>query len=285
MITGSNPERPLNRPPGNGRHTGVRWVGYLMATLLISAVMVLLGNWQWDRYQDRRATNARVQASETAEPVPLNSLLSRPDTQGSAGPAPAETLQWTPVTVTGRYDSSREIIARNRTVNGRVGFEVLTPLMLADDTAVIVNRGWVQAPAGDALARPPIPAAPPGQVTVTGKLHFSESGPRPLQRYEGRVEVRRIALSQLASELPYPVYGAYVLMTEQAPATRDALVPIPVPTDNAWQSGAYAVQWWIFAATTIGWYIWAATRAARGPRHRPEEHSDPGAGMRHWEQP
>ena len=145
------------------------------------------------------------------------------------------------------------MLARNRTVNGKVGFEILTPMILADGTAAIISRGWVQAPASDALARPPIPVAAPGQVTVTGTLRFSESGPRAMQRYEGRVEVRRITLSQLAPELPYPVYGAYVVMTEQKPSAEGALAPVPVPTENAWQSGAYAVQWWIFAGAALGW--------------------------------
>lgn len=240
---------------------GVRWASYAATALVMASAMALLGNWQWDRYQDRRANNARLHASSAAEPLPLNDVVPRPGAAGAVGPAPAATKQWTMVTAVGRYDNAREILARNRTVNGRVGFEVLTPLVLADGAAIIVNRGWIEAPVGDALARPAIAPAPPGQVTVVGRLHFSESGPRPLQRPGGRIEVRRISLSQLAPQLPYPTYGGYVLRTEQVPEAADALVPIPVPTENAWQSGAYAIQWWLFAAATMAWYAWAAYRA------------------------
>ena len=57
------------------------------------------------------------------------------------------------MTVTGRYDPQHEILARARTVNGRVGFEIVTPLVLADGTAVLVDRGWVP-PAGAGAATP-----------------------------------------------------------------------------------------------------------------------------------
>lgn len=266
-TTGPVCQRPFGRlgEPvlmGSGRLlVAVRRAGYAATALVMAGAMVLLGNWQWDRYQDRRANNARLQASSVAEPVPLNDVVPRPGTAGAAGPAPAAAKQWTMVTAAGRYDNARQILARNRTVNGRVGFEVLTPLVLSDGTAIIVNRGWIEAPVGDALARPAIAPAPPGQVTVVGRLHFSESGPRPLQRPGGRIEVRRISLSQLAPQLPYPMYGVYVLRAEQVPEAADALLPIPVSTENAWQSGAYAIQWWLFAAATVAWYVWAVYRA------------------------
>lgn len=240
---------------------GVRWASYAMTAIVMASAMVLLGNWQWDRYQDRRLNNGRLHASSVAQPLPLNDVVPRPGTAGTAGPAPAAAKKWSMVTATGRYDNAREILARNRIVNGRVGFEVLTPVLLGDGTAIIVNRGWIEAPVGDALARPAIPPAPPGQVTVAGRLHFSESGPRPLQRPTGRIEVRRINLNQLAPELPYPIYGAYILRTQHVPAADDTLVPIPVSAENAWQSGAYAIQWWLFAAAAIAWYIWAAYRS------------------------
>ena len=155
---------------------------------------------------------------------------------------------------------------RGRTVNRAVGFEVLTPLVLADGTAVLVDRGYVAAPPGDAMARPVIPPAPSGQVTVSGRVRFSESGRRPLQRIEGRIEVRRISVDQLARELPYPVFNVYLLLTEQTPPADPALTAIPIRTDNAWQSGAYAVQWWMFAVLVLGWYAWSVRRAA----HRDE---------------
>src|SRR4051812_37382773 len=105
--------------------------------------MVFLGDWQLHRYHERSAINARIDAAHSTPAVPLTSLLTRPGTPGTAGGAPDVEAAWTKITVTGRYDPTNEIQARARTVNGDVGFEIVTPLMLADGTAVLVDRGWV----------------------------------------------------------------------------------------------------------------------------------------------
>src|SRR5690349_14231255 len=105
--------------------------------------MVMLGNWQLSRYHERSAINARIDASESSRPMPLTSTLPIPTTVGQAGARPAADTAWSRVTVTGRYDSTHEIQARGRTVEGQVGFEIVTPLVLADGTAILVDRGWV----------------------------------------------------------------------------------------------------------------------------------------------
>src|ERR671921_1462337 len=117
----------------------------------------------------------------SAAPVPLTSLLGRPAAPGTAGPAPGEDLAWTKVTVTGRYDPAHEIQARGRTVDGSVGFEIVTPLVLPDGTAVLVDRGWVPPAEGGAIAAPVASPPPTGTVTVVGQIHLSESKPAPLE--------------------------------------------------------------------------------------------------------
>lgn len=65
-----------------------RWFGLLCLTIVAAAVMVLLGRWQWGRYEERNAINARIDASVSAQPVPFSQ----------------ETPEWTRVTLTGQYD-------------------------------------------------------------------------------------------------------------------------------------------------------------------------------------
>jgi cytochrome oxidase assembly protein ShyY1 len=194
-----------------------RWLVAAALTVIASAVMVLLGNWQLHRYQERSAINDRIDAADSAAPVPLTSLLAKPTAPGTAGPGAGEDLAWTKVTVSGRYDPAHEIQARGRTVGGRVGFEIVTPLVLADGTAVLVDRGWVPPAADGAIAAPKASPPPAGPVTVEGQIHRSESRPGPVERRDGRLDTRRIAVPRLAEQMPYPVYGAYVLLTEQTP--------------------------------------------------------------------
>jgi cytochrome oxidase assembly protein ShyY1 len=241
------------------------WLGALALALAAGVVMVFLGIWQLHRYEQRTAINDRIDAADSAPAAPLTSVLAAPGSPGSAGLAPGADLAWAKVSATGRYDPTHEIQARGRTVNGDVGFEIVTPLVLADGTAVLVDRGWIPA-VGDALAAPQVPPAPTGQVTVVGKVHRSESRPTVVIHRDGRLDTRRISVPRLAREMPYPVYGAYVLLTEQTPAADPAFVRIPIDHENAWQNGGYAIQWWLFAVLPLVAYGWQARKQATGER-------------------
>lgn len=241
-----------------------RWLAAAVLTVVASIVMVMLGNWQLHRYQERTEINERIDSANAATAVPITSVLAAPTAPGTPGAAPGKALAWTKVTLSGRYDTAHEIQARGRTVGSKVGFEIVTPLLLDDGTAVLVDRGWVPAPAGGALASPEVPAAPTGRVTVEGQIHLSESRPAAVERRDGRLDTRRLNLPRLAGELPFPVYGAYVLLTSQTPAADPAFVPVPIPHEDAWQNGGYAVQWWIFAIMVYFLFGWQARREAHG---------------------
>ncbi|MBL7260366.1 SURF1 family cytochrome oxidase biogenesis protein [Paractinoplanes lichenicola] len=242
-----------------------RWLAAAALAVAAALVMVMLGNWQLRRYEERSAINDRIDAADSVAAVPLTSVLTRPATAGVAGAAPGKDLAWTKVTVSGRYDPAHEIQARGRTVDGDVGFEIVTPLVLADGTAVLVDRGWVPAPAGGALAAPEVPPAPSGPVTVVGQVHLSESRPAAIEQRNGRLDTRRISLPRLAPEMPYPVYGAYVLLTTQTPAADTAFTRIPIDHEDSWQNGGYAVQWWLFALMALAAYGYYARKEAKGP--------------------
>jgi cytochrome oxidase assembly protein ShyY1 len=244
-----------------------RWLGLAAASLVLAAIMVGLGDWQLHRFHERSAINARIDAGATATPVALASVVAPPSgVAGGAGPAPSAAAEWTRVRVDGVYDTGHEILARGRTVDGAVGFEVLTPLVLADGTAVLVDRGWVAPAPGGALAVPVVPAAPGGTVSVTGRVRRPESGadqPRAVPGDPaGRLEVRRIAPSRIAGAVPYRLYGAYVTLDSQAPPADTAFTAIPADHENALQNAGYVVQWWAFAALTLFGYVYLARREA-----------------------
>lgn len=242
-----------------------RWLGYLALTLVAAALMVFLGNWQLDRYRGRTAINERIDAGTTMTPAPLRDVLPAPaGGPGSTGPAPAERVTWTRATATGRYDTANLVLVRGRTVDTQVGFEVLTPLVLADGTAVLVDRGWIPpVPGGGATAQPSVPAAPSGDVTVTGRVVSSESGGGTVERRNGKLETRRISIPRIAGQLPYPVAGGYLLLDQQTPAADPAIQAVPIGHTNNWQNFGYVVQWWLFAGVSLVGYAWVARREAR----------------------
>lgn len=237
------------------------WLARLVVALILAAVMSLLGMWQWQRYEERSAFNARIDAAEVADPVPLATVVTAPAPGEPVGARLPTGADWSKVTVTGRYDPAHEFLVRGRTLAGRVGVEVLTPLRLADGTAVLVNRGWIAA-AGGATDLPEPPAAPSGQVTVVGWARPSEGGGTVVE-HDGALTTRRIDLPAVAAQLPYPVYGTYLQLADQRPAADPALALVPTRRENAWLNAAYTVQWGIFAGMTLVGFGWLARRHAR----------------------
>lgn len=233
-----------------------QWLGYAALTLLAAAVMVYLGVWQLHRYHQHAATNARVAAAARAQPVPVGQVLA-------VGRSPSGDRAWTRITADGRYDAQHQILVRGRSVDGLVGFEVLTPLVLPDGSALLVDRGWVAPAPGGAIARPDVPPPATGPVTVTGRVHLPESG---ATRATGNPpEVRRISPARLAGGLPYPLYGGYLLLDKQSPPAGGQFTVVPSDHENAWQNAGYVVQWWGFAALTLFGYGWAARRQVHQP--------------------
>lgn len=240
-----------------------KWLGFAALMLALASTMVGLGLWQLSRYHERSAVNSRIDAAARAQPVPVAQVLS-------VGQAPPSAAAWTRVTATGRYDQGHQILARDRTVNGSVGFEVLTPLVLTNGSTLLVDRGFIPASmTSAALALPNIPAAPTGEVTVVGRVHLPESRASEPQRVEDQTQVRRIAPDRLAGVAGAPLYGGYLLLDDQRPVPNDsAFTSIPSDHENALMNAGYVVQWWAFALITLIGFGWVARREAHGPRPR-----------------
>jgi len=251
-----------------------RWIGLGLLMTLLAVVMVFLGLWQLDRFHLRSGINNRIDAGSNATPVAIDTVLASPaGGAGSVGAAPSDTATWTRVSVTGRYDAAHQLLARARTSGDSVGFEVLTPLVLANGTAVIVDRGWIPPTVSDASTLPHVPAVPTGQVTVIGRVHAPESRGSTPEAFAGTLAVRRIAPAQLATAVPYPLYGAYVTMDSQTPPADPAFVPIPADHQNAAMNAGYVVQWWMFALLTLVGFGYLAYREGR-PRSEESRFDD-----------
>jgi cytochrome oxidase assembly protein ShyY1 len=229
-----------------------QWVILTLIGLVLIPTMIELGFWQFHRHQHRVAQNTLIAKNLEAKPVPVTELTSPGHTVPRAD-------YWRQATATGTYDTSHEVVVRRRTsADDRVGFHVLTPLILADGRAVLINRGWIPA-AADQRAFPSVPPAPKGTVTVTGRLKADEttkaSGIKDLAGLPPR-QVMLISSAQQAKALGRTVLGGYLEQTAPEPAgSSPELIPDP-DHDSIGAHMAYAVQWWLFtAAVPVGWVI------------------------------
>ncbi len=235
-----------------------KWIGFATLMIFLSVVMVGLGDWQLHRYHLRHGINLRITAAKIAAPVPLTSTLSLDH------PLPSDQ-EWVRVTATGTYAQDKTVIARERTVNSTIGFEIVTPLVLADGSAVMIDRGFV---AGDDASNllPKVPPVPSGVVSVTGRVHLTESEPDKPITLDGHLAVRRISPATVAGDLRLSaVYPDYVLLDQQTPAS-PGFTSIPADTQPAWMNAGYTIQWWAFAALALLGFGWAARKEARERR-------------------
>lgn len=218
-----------------------RWLGLTAAGAVVMIVCALLSQWQWDRAEQRAEANDRIEAA--TDPADLDTVLP-------AGAELDEESRWTLVEATGTYDPAGEIVLRAQTNNGANGYEIVTPLILADGTALLVDRGFVAAETSGGL--PEYPPAPSGEVTVTGRVFESEPAGGSVTREDGRIEARRLDLDRLGGELDYGLRGAWIALTEPD----EGLQALEAPSFRAWQNYSYAVQWALFAALVpVGWTV------------------------------
>jgi cytochrome oxidase assembly protein ShyY1 len=150
-----------------------------------------------------------------------------------------------------------------------IGYFVVTPLIRDDGSAVLVNRGWIEA-GGDLTRFPDVPAPPRGKVTVTGRVMADETSQASGIKDKRGLPPRQVMLinsRQQAAALDRPVLRGYLQLTATSPKSAGRQ-PQPVPEPDHSSIGphmAYAVQWWLFAAAVpFGW----ATLVRRERRDR-----------------
>jgi len=225
----------------------------LWATLWAAAAiafMVGLGTWQVQRLHWKQGL-----IDERGERLALDRAVLPAEIENPTA------WHFRPVEITGVFDHDREAILAARSLRGNVGYHLLTPLLRADGSAVIVDRGWIPLNRRDPASRPG--SRPQGEVTVVGIARLSQSGNwltpdnQPDEDFWFTVDVGAIA-QDMALDRVAPVF------VEAAAGQPDALpiggqTRIDLPNDHL----QYAITWFALAAALAviyGLYV-------RGRRH------------------
>jgi cytochrome oxidase assembly protein ShyY1 len=252
-----------NRGYGHGVYRFLltrQWVVLTLLGLALMPAMVELGIWQMHRHESENANNSRMAHALAAPAVPLESLTH-------VGARVTATDDFRTVTLTGHYAPAREVVVRHRTSadDSTIGYYVVTPFVLADGRAVLVNRGWIAAQ-DDVTSFPPVPRTPAGQLTITGRLRQDETTASTDIENKTGLPPRQVMLinsGMLTRSVDAPLVGGYVELTRSSPAIpkgQPQLVPPPTPgqTDGGYNPPhlAYAWQWWLFVIMVpVGWVI------------------------------
>ena len=240
-----------------------KWILSHVLIVLLVVLMVNLGFWQLRRLHEKQAANRAITANTALPETAVDSLL-RPGDDYASGRADA----FRRVTATGTYDLANEVIVRARTLNAQPGVWVLTPLRMADGSALLVNRGFLPT-AGTPDAVPAAAEPPAGTVTVHGLLQatetrgtFGATDPADGQLFD----LARADVARVAHQTGYAMFPAYLqLKTSDPVQASDFPKPLPDPVLDEGPHLSYAIQWFLFSTiAVVGYPLILRRRARRG---------------------
>ncbi|WP_228182035.1 SURF1 family protein [Streptomyces anulatus] len=228
-----------------------RWWGINLFVVLAIPFCVFMGTWQLGRFEDR--VQSHEQAEKQPDPStraakPLDELL--PVDKVTSG---------RPAVATGTY--ADQFLVPGRKLDDRQGFYVLNMLRTDSGKALPVVRGWLPGSATGAR----VPAAPEGEVTVTGDLQASENSRSDGVNARGGLpkgQIGMISAATLVNIVPYDVYDAWVTLPEaEKGGTGGAMKPVPASAPEgsgldlkAFQNLGYTGEWFVFAGFVL--FMW-----------------------------
>lgn len=190
-----------------------------VAAVVAATVCVGAGIWQLRRLDQRRARNALIAARRALPSLELG-----------RGAVAVDSVRQRRVMAHGTYDFSAEQTWPGRSFQGTPGVALVTPLRLADGSAVLVDRGWVPSPdayhVDRTLYREPDSAGIVGLAVIP---------PR------GRGDVNTTGYLPFVIQLEAP----------DPPVERGLPRRWPLPSLDDGSHLSYAIQWFSFAAIAL----------------------------------
>lgn len=218
----------------------------------MTVLTIRLGFWQLGRAQQKEATYQLEIANADSPTLGVKDFLY--------APPPAEASLQRRIHVSGQWLNQWTIFLENRTMQGKPGFWVFTPLQIAPGKALLVQRGWA---ARDLIYSDKLPAidTPSGVIEVQGRwipppsvMYELTSKPDNLSDRHGFLPLRQNIDVKLLSEETGLEFLASVRQTG-APSEglqRDWTSSL----SGADKNRAYALQWFALAALCTGLFTW-----------------------------
>jgi len=234
-----------------------RWILFFLAVIVLGYGTWWLGEWQFGRLDDKRALNTVIEDNAHDDPVPVDEVLA-------PGDPVAKDEEYTVIEATGTYDVEDTLVVRYRTRDSAPGVQVVVPLVTADGTALVVDRGWLAYDGPAELASDEAPAPPTGEVTITGWVRTDGEGDSTKVSDGG---MRAISSTAVGDALDLETYGGFVELLSEDPAPDTPLEPAEEPDTGEGPHFFYGLQWWFFGVLALGGFGYLAwDERQHGPR-------------------
>jgi len=232
-----------------------RWWWSTLVMLIAVGVMIRLGLWQLDRLAERRASNTHILTMQAATILDVNTVES---------PQDLEMMEFRAATASGSFVFEYQVALQNQYWGikdgpAEYGYHLLTPLVLNNGQAILVDRGWIPGSYTD-------PASwrifdEPGSVTVIGILRLSQDKAEMGSLSTGEIVTGAQRdfwvlpdLAGIGSQLPFDLLSVYL---QQAPMESDDDLPYKVLPALEISEGShlgFALQWFFYASLVFFGY-------------------------------
>lgn len=229
------------------------WVSSL-TTLLLIPLLVYLGFWQIDRYHEKLNNQ---QALVSRMNAPMIHHISPDVTQLDP------LLRYRQLQVTGHFLNEHQIYLDNQTLNGQVGYRVITPFQpIGQSKILLVDRGWI--PLGKSRNELPIIKPVLSEQTLIGTINlpanglqlnnlFSKKSEETINQIYWPLRTQRIEFLNLESLLLQKLYP-FILQLNPADPMGFNIQPITFNPPPSRHMG-YAIQWFAMAIAVLIYYL------------------------------
>lgn len=205
--------------------------------LLLIAGCLWASQWQFQRGIDRQDRNQAIESQLELATVGLKEI-----------DRDFANFEWRTVSASGSFDSTKQILLKNRYFEGVYGYEVLTRFTADDGRSFWVDRGWVKA-GKDATTAPEVTAPPIGQVSITARLRLDRSLPQGA--FFALPESGGGMISKLNAQADSNSEGFYLDLISGSVPSLTPTVAAQVPELSDGPHLAYSLQWIFFAGLII----------------------------------
>jgi len=217
--------------------------------------MISLGLWQLDRAEFKDNLQQSIEQRKSLSVSAISEL-----------PSSIDGRRYLPVKFTGEFDVAHSFLLDNRTVKGRVGYHVFTPIKISDPEnnvkSILIARGFVEmgrtreqlpevtSPQGEVMIRGLLGLPPPTALVLADNVHQSDSWPVMLQYVD---------LPELSTMLGYELYDMVIWLNEDEAGLFE--YDLPVLNLNSTKNNGYAFQWFAMSLALLIIYIVVNTKS------------------------
>lgn len=216
------------------------WIMTGLALVTIS-LLLKLGFWQIERADEKTALLQKEESMAHAQVIVWN---------GAPEPLPFQRIR-----ISGQYESE-VFLLDNQHQQHQFGYDVLSPLRLADGGLVLVDRGWV---VGDSLRQKmPYVEIPHENISLQGSVYYPSDKQWVLgaqtEKKDTHLTILECLDTKLVSQVLQKKVYPFIIRLDQAEkhgfVRRWAIVSMP-PQRHI----AYAIQWFAMALVVLIIYV------------------------------